>query len=403
MTYRALIVGGGVAGPVTAMALRKADMEPVVYEAYGQGADTVGAWLTLAANGLDALRALDLHTVVRDKGFDTHTIELSMSSGKVLGRWPMGTLPDGTRTQSISRPALYGSLRDEAARRGVRVEYGKRLVAAEHTGGGVRVRFADGTEAEGDLLIGADGLHSAVRAIIDPNAPQARYVPLLNTGGYAPGVAVDAEPGTMHMIIGRRCFLGYVLHPDGTVWWFANPPQATELSRTELAAITPEQWRARLIGLFEGDLELAVRLIEATPEVFSGWNTYDFPTVPTWHNDRMIIIGDAAHAMSPAAGQGASQAIEDAVTLAMCLRDLQDVATAFAAYEGIRRERVERVVQQGKANGDQKALGPVLRLLLPLIFKLKARRGGDDATWMWHHHIDWAATVTPATGGSPAR
>jgi 2-polyprenyl-6-methoxyphenol hydroxylase-like FAD-dependent oxidoreductase len=83
-----------------------------------------------------------------------------MSNGKVLGRWPMGTLPDGTHTQSISRPALYGALRDEAVRRGVMVEYSKRLVAAENTASGVLVRFADGTTADADLLIGADGLHS---------------------------------------------------------------------------------------------------------------------------------------------------------------------------------------------------------------------------------------------------
>lgn len=387
--HKVLIIGGGVAGPVTAMALRTAGMEAVVYEAYERSAEGVGGWLTLAPNGLAALRALGLHTVVRDRGFDTPTIELSMSNGKVLGVYPMGSLPDGTVTQSMSRSSLYGALRDEAVRRGVRVEHGKRLVSAEDTGTGVRVRFDDGTEAEGDLLIGADGLRSVVRQAIDPDAPRARYVPLLNTGGYARGVTVDAEPGTMHMIIGKRCFLGYVVHPDGTVWWFANPPQANELSRDELAAITSEQWRAQLIKLFEGEDTPAVRLIEHTPEIFAGWNTYDFPSVPRWHNDRMIIIGDAAHAMSPAAGQGASQAIEDAVVLAKCLRDLPDIPAAFAEYEGLRRERVERVVQQGKRNGDQKALGFVLRLLLPLIFKLKARSGEDDHSWMWHHHIDW--------------
>jgi hypothetical protein len=98
-----------------------------------------------------------------------------------------------------------------------------------------------------------------VRRITDPNAPQARYVPLLNTGGYARGVAVDGAPGTMHMIIGKRCFLGYVVHPDGSVWWFANTPQAKELSRVELAAITPQRWRATLIGLFDGDLQVAQR------------------------------------------------------------------------------------------------------------------------------------------------
>ncbi|WP_414638650.1 FAD-dependent monooxygenase, partial [Actinophytocola sp.] len=96
----------------------------------------------------------------------------------------------------------------------------------------------------------------------------------------------------------------------------------------------------------------AGEIIDATEHVFSGSNTYDFPTVPVWHRGRMIIIGDAAHATSPASGQGASMALEDAVTLAKCLRDLP---AAYTAYENLRRKRVERVVAQGKRNGDGKA------------------------------------------------
>ncbi|HEV2779759.1 MAG TPA: FAD-dependent monooxygenase [Actinophytocola sp.] len=391
MTYKALIIGGGIAGPVTAMALRQAGMDPVVYEAYPRDANGVGAFLTLAVNGLDALRALDLHTLVRDKGFDTPTIALLTGGGRRLAEFPTGALPDGTVTQTIMRATLYGALRDEARCRGVPVEHGKRLVDAERTATGVVARFADGSEAEGDLLIGADGLRSVTRGLIDPAAPEARYVPLLNTGGIARGVAVDAEPGVFQMIFGRRCFFAYILHPDGAVWWFANPPQAKELSRAELAAISPEAWRARLLDLFGRDATPAVRLIEATDDIAAPWSTYDFPSVPTWHRDRMIIIGDAAHAMSPAAGQGAAMAMEDALVLAKCLRDLESIDAAFAGYERLRRERVERTVAQGKRNGDGKAPGLLLRLLLPLVFKLK--RDTEDLTWMWEHHIDWESPV----------
>ena len=108
-------------------------------------------------------------------------------------------------------------------------------------------------------------------------------------------------------------------------------------------------------------------IIAATEEIIPGWNTYDFPRVPTWYNDRMIIIGDAVHATSPSSGQGASMAIEDAVVLAKCLRDIPDTAAAFAAFKKLRKERVERVVKHGKRSGDGKAQGAVGAMIRDLV------------------------------------
>ena len=390
---KALIIGGGMAGPVTAMALQRAGIEATVYEAYDRTADGVGAFLTLAVNGLAALGELGLGDLVRGKGFDTPAMVAEMD-GRRLAEFSFGEpLPDGTHNQTITRADLYGVLRDEAVRRGVPIEYGKRLVAAKSTVDGLTATFADGTTAAGDLLVGADGLRSVTRTIIDPHAPAPRYVPLLNAGGYARGVDLAGEPGVMHMFFGRRCFFSYVKRPDGQVWWFANPPQPTELTGGELAAITPGLWRARLRELFADDDSPALRVIDATEEIFAGWNTYDFPTVPVWHRDRMIIIGDAAHATSPASGQGASMALEDAVTLAKCLRDLPDVPAAFAAYEDLRRTRVERVVKQGKRNGDGKAAGPVARLFLPLVFRIVAKAAAKQG-WLYDHRIRWDEKVT---------
>jgi 2-polyprenyl-6-methoxyphenol hydroxylase-like FAD-dependent oxidoreductase len=382
----ALIAGGGIAGPVTAMALQKAGIDAAVYEAYDRTADGVGAFLTLATNGLAALRVLDLHTLVRDLGFDTPSMAIGMGS-RSLAEFDFGDpLPDGTVTQTVTRAALYTALRAEAVRRGVRIEYGKRLTNAASSKDGVTATFSDGTTAQGDLLIGADGLRSTTRTIIDPNAPPPRYVPLLNAGGYARGLDLDAEPGRMHMMFGRNCFYAYVVDPFGDVWWFANPRQPRELGRDELAGVP---WRDKLLALFSKQDGPALDLIDATDEIFAGWNTYDFPKVPVWHRDRMVIIGDAAHATSPASGQGASMAIEDAVTLGKCLRDIKkDVPAAFTRYEALRRERVERVVKQGKRNGDGKSLGPVMRHVLPLVFKL-AKPSPSAMRWMYDHRIDW--------------
>jgi len=376
------------------MALAQVGIDATVYEAYDRGADGVGAFLTVAVNGLAALRPLGLTDLLRDKGFDTPSMVARMGDGRRVAEFSFGDpLPDGTRNQTMTRAAIYGALRDEALRRGVTVEYGRRLVAAEPTGHGVLATFADGSTAHGDLLIGADGLRSVTRRIIDPNAPAPRYVPLMNVGGYATGVEVDAEPGVFTMVFGRRCFLGYLLAPDGTVWWFANPSQERELSAGELAAITADQWRERLHALFADDAAPARALVDGTTELFTGWNTYDFPKVPVWHRDRMIIIGDAAHATSPSAGQGASMAFEDAVTLARCLRDLPDVPAAFAAYENLRRRRVERVVARGKRNGSGKALGPVGRALLPTFFRLLAKASGGGQNWIFDHRVDWDEPV----------
>jgi FAD-dependent urate hydroxylase len=394
---KALVVGGGVAGPVAAMALQRAGIDPVVYEAYTGGADDAGAFLTFASNGLDALRAIDAHNLVVDKGFPTPRMEIQSGTGKHLGVVPNGgTLPDGMVSQTLKRANLYLALRDEALRRGASVEYGKRLVAAGITpDGGVVARFEEGTEAEGDLLIGADGIHSRTRRIIDPAAPGARYIPVLNIGGYASNIRVPAEPGTFRMIFGKRAFFGYAVHPSGEIWWFANPPRADEPSKAELAAISTEQWREILIDLFAGDDTPAVDIIRATPGDLSGWATYDLPSVPTWHRGPMVIIGDAAHATAPSSGQGASMAIEDAVVLARCLRDLPDIRRAFAAYEKLRRGRVERIVAHGARTSNSKAAGPVGRVLRDLMMPaiLKRVANGGSLAWMHDYHIDWNEKV----------
>jgi 2-polyprenyl-6-methoxyphenol hydroxylase-like FAD-dependent oxidoreductase len=388
MTKKVLIIGGGIAGPVTAIALHKAGIDSVVYEAYGHGSDGVGAFLTVAVNGLEALRVLDLHEVVGRLGMATPRMRIRSGTGKMLAEF-------ANPSRTVKRADLYQALRDEAVRRGITFEYGKRLTDAAVTHGGVVARFADGGTAEGDLLIGADGLRSRTRQIIDAKAPAAQHVGLLNTGGYAYGLNLSDEKGMCHFVFGKRCFFGYMPHPNGEVWWFANPPSKREPTPGELAAITQAQWRTRLMDLFKDDSGPMLDIIRATPDIISGWNTYDFPRVPVWRNDRMVIIGDAAHATSPSSGQGASQAIEDAVVLAKCLRDIADPGEAFAAYEKLRRERVEKVVAQGRRNGTGKAPGAFGRwvrdLVLPPIMRGIAKR--NSLAWMFDYRIDWAEKV----------
>ncbi|QVQ50125.1 FAD-dependent monooxygenase [Spiractinospora alimapuensis] len=390
---KALIVGGGIAGPVTAVALRRLGMDVTLSESFPRGAHGVGAFLGLAANGVDALRAVDLGHVVDGLGFATPAMDFYSGTGRHWGRLPLGNGRGGTTTQTMRRSDLYAALADAALQAGVNVQYGKRLVDTRTEADGVRAIFADGTEEVGDLLVGADGVRSRTRELIDPEAPQPRYLGLGNAGGFAQGVDVPGEVGVMQMMFGHDCFFSWTKNPNGEVWWFANTPAPRELSREELAAISSEEWRENLIGLVARDRSPAKRIIRATEDVLAGWNTYDLPTVPTWHSGRTVLVGDSVHAMSPASGQGASMAMEDAVVLAQCLRDSASIEDAFTTYEATRRDRVEKVVAFGKRSGDQKAVGSFGRIVrdltYPFVLNLVARGQAREDHWLYTHHIEW--------------
>jgi FAD-dependent urate hydroxylase len=233
------------------------------------------------------------------------------------------------------------------------------MLTARNTGSGVVAAFDDGTEATGDILIGADGIHSRVRTIIDPNAPAPRYVPVLNNGGYIPDFTVDVPAEEFRMQFGTRCFFAWMPTPDGGTVWFANPPLADEPAYGVLSGMSDEGWRAWLHTLMDGDVGPAPEIIDAAPEPMFGWATYDLPVVRRWHRARMLIIGDAAHATAPSAGQGASMALEDAVVLA---RELAAHGTAgLARYEQARRARVEKIVANGARSSSSKIPGPAGR------------------------------------------
>jgi FAD-dependent urate hydroxylase len=394
---KALIIGGGVAGPVAAMALQKAGWEPVVYEAHAQTGEEAGSYLTVASNGLDALRAIGAGAPVLEAGFPTPVNVLLSAGGRRLGAVSNGgRLADGTTAHTIKRARLYEGLHQQAAGRGIRVEFGKRLTGAQPAPGGVLARFADGTSAAGDLLVGADGVRSVTRALIDPAAPAPRYVGLVNFGGYTPGMAV-ADTGTWYMVFGKRAFFGYVTDPSGGTVWFANVPRP-QTSRAERAATTNAQWQQQLLALFAGDRGPATDLIAAGRLELAGDNTYDLPSVPAWHSDQMVIIGDAAHAPTPTSGQGASLAAEDAVMLAKCLRDQPAIPQALAGYRRLRCDRVEKIVAQAARASSDKAPRPAGRalqgLLLPLVFRFLVT--DKSLAWRYDHHIDWGDPVGPA-------
>ncbi|MEU1309423.1 FAD-dependent monooxygenase [Streptomyces cinnamoneus] len=401
MTH-ALIIGGGIAGPVTAMALQRAGIGSTVYEAYPSGADHAGAFLVLFANGLEALAVIGADRPVREHSFPSGTVEFLSDTGSTLGTRPIAGSGDGPRPRTLPRAALYRALRDEATRRGIRVEYGKRLVSTSSSTStvtstgrrpAVTAVFADGTRAEGDLVIGADGIHSRTRALLDPAAPVPRHTGQLTVCGRTRATGHRVPTGTYRMMYGSRGFFGCTTGPDGTTYWFANIPGA-ELPRASLTSLTPGRWRGRVTETFADDRTPAAAIAAATGDDIVATNAYDIPTTPVWHDTRTVLVGDAAHATAPNAAQGASMAIEDGVVLARCLRDLPVPAEAFAAYERLRRERVERVVAMSAAMAGRVAATPEERRARD---EDVARRMADDTgggtEWLTGYRIDWGAPV----------
>ncbi|MDT8914236.1 FAD-dependent monooxygenase [Amycolatopsis sp. PS_44_ISF1] len=366
---RVLVAGGGIAGTVTAMALHRAGHEAAVFEAHPSGGADAGAFLTVMHNGMDALRAIEADGPVVDASFAALGIEVVGPQGETAGPQSFDdTGRDGPRT--LTRAAFYRVLQEEAGRRGIPVAHGRRLVAVKTGPDGVLVTFADGSTESGDILVGADGLRSAVRTRIDPEADEPRFTGLTVVYGYTRAEGLPAAPGLYRMIRGSRAGFGYTTAPDGATFWFARIQEA-ERSREELASVTPQQWREFAHERFAGDPLPCADIIAATGDEVFGDHSYDVPTTRLWSTGRMVLVGDAAHAASPSAGQGASMALEDSVVLALCLRDLPDAPSAFLAYERLRRARVEKLVA---ASAGQDV--------------------GEERGWAYRHHIDWNARIT---------
>ncbi|MTD14824.1 FAD-dependent monooxygenase [Nakamurella sp. YIM 132087] len=395
---RALIMGAGIAGPAGALALHRIGIDAVILErrpAPAAGDPLEGSYLTLAPNGVDVLDTLGVLGAVRECGVPTRANIMIGATGRPLGELPLGAArPDGLVGLTVQRTRLAQVLTDAAVARGTDIRYGAEVVQRQERPDGVSVVLSDGTELSADLLVGADGVRSATRSAIDPNAPAARYVGLTNFGGITTGspLAGSLTPAAWHFVFGARCFTGLLPTPGGDVVWFVNVP-GPQISRAERAATPAAAWLDRLVELAAPDAGPAAEVIRAGRLELAADNTFDLGHVPMWWRGRSVLVGDAAHAPSPSSGQGASMALEDAVVLAQALRDHPDPAAAFAAYERARRTRVEKIVAVGARSGSAKIPGRIGRRFREAGMRFAFRRivTPERMAWMTDHRIDWDA------------
>lgn len=379
-----VIAGGGIAGLATAIAVRRAGHAATVLERRN-ATEEPGSWLQVASNGMVALDALGLGDAASALGEATPRVLIRAADGRRTADLPLGPQPgEGRVTRSLRRSELHAMLRDEAARVGAQTAHAARVTSVAQDGQGATLATEYGERHAGDLVVGADGVGSAVRAGVAARAPGSpdRAAGLVYVGGTArPGAlpAVDSPPGTLQFRFGRDCFVAHVPLEDGTTAWFANPRvPARRRGAAPAAPLAPEDWARLLLRLSSRDGLPLEHLVPASPDLDARLPPREAPT--EWGSGRVVLVGDAAHALSPSSGQGASLALEDAAVLGRILGGGADPADVAAQLARRRQERVAYVIQQGRWLDGIKLLGPAGaalrdRVIMPLAGRRSARGG----------------------------
>jgi len=369
------VVGGGIGGLSAAIALDEIGHDVTVFEAYPEPTPGAGgAFLNLAPNGMNALESLALSEAVTEVGWPSSGIRFYNHRHQTIGELDASDHGERFRfgNTMIRRADLHGCLLDAAHRTDVTVEFDHRLVSIDEHPDWVDVSFSAGRLRRYDLVVGADGVHSTVRQHVDARS-ELRFLGLIDVGGFAPVQPAGLELGYQHMIFGRDAFFGFFGTPTGETWWFSNRPSDIRSDRNAVDF----DWRRELTELHRHDPPVIGEIISVSDDPVGGWPTTELAPLAQWHTDRVVLIGDAAHATSPSAGQGASLAIEDAAWLAHILRGDTPVPKALADFERERRPRVERLVEDARRNTSHKTPGPVGRwvrdLLLPVFLKVGTR------------------------------
>lgn len=355
---KTIIIGGGIGGLTTAITLRQQGLDYQIFEAAPE-LQPVGAGIWMAPNALQVLARLGVADAVKKNGCILREARITDQRGRLLSAM------DGSRTEvrygqplcAIHRGRLQQVLLN--ALDANHIQLGKRVQSITQNDRAVDVQFADGTTASGDVLIGADGIHSAVRQSLFGPAP-LRYSGQTCWRGVA-HMELPAELRACgHELWGVRAGLRFGfshIHATEVYWYLsvaARPADPTlNNSKAQLK---------QLAGAFP---EVVHAILDATDE--SGilrTDLFDLKPIASWTEGRVALLGDAAHAMTPNLGQGGSQAIEDAWVLAGALAGEADLPTAFQVYQAKRMPKARRIVRTSFRIGQLSNLGGPLTTAL---------------------------------------
>lgn len=333
-----LIIGGGIAGPVAALRLAQDGHRCTVYERAARP-HTIGGAINLAPNGLRLLSRLGIGDEVRRRGCAVPAFDVRDEGGAALGSVANASRDGLFPGVRIMRSALQEVLLAEVARRsGVAVEFGRELVAVEGDGDGVVARFVDGSVAVGDYLVGADGIHSTVRgyvaADVTPEYTRQSLVYGILPTKDLPDVDFAAMPPTC-AVFARRGFFAAAFTDESRscLYWIAAKTKEVAERSSDVEKIRAEEYER-----FKQLYEPLPQIIAATNEFFS-WPVYELPELERWYKGRVVLVGDAAHALPPNMGQGVSQAIEDVFMLARVVSH----SRGFDRYEELRKPRIAKL------------------------------------------------------------
>jgi 2-polyprenyl-6-methoxyphenol hydroxylase-like FAD-dependent oxidoreductase len=330
---KVIIAGAGVGGLTTALALRQAGIEAQVYE---QTPDLrqVGAGLHLWTNAVRVLQGLGVADTLERHASVMRVAEFRTSSGRLLASWPQAEISreNGAPTLQISREELSKVLSEAVGD----VHLDKRATGFEEHDDHVTVRFADGSSEDADVLVGADGLRSAIRAQILGEEP-TREAGYTVWRGVFPEASKYIEDGRFCSVWGRgQRFVFYGLGFDVLYWMSVSSNEGADTSRGDAV-------KQHLLERHRGWMEPIEAMIrDADPGEIHRTVIEDRPPVDRWSTARATLLGDAAHPMTFNVGQGACQAIEDAVVLARKLKEEADVPSALQAYEAERKPRTAK-------------------------------------------------------------
>jgi len=345
--FRAVIVGGGIGGLFAARALIAHGVDVSLYE-QAPALGEVGAGVFLTPNSVRHLERVGLGPAVekygarvgpkshyfRHDGSPIAPVQVTDSSG-----W--------NATFGMHRADLVAFL--EAAMPAGLVHCGHRAIGFEQTGDVARVQFAGGASAEGDVVVGADGIHSALRPHVFPPSTPVFHGTISYRGLVSRERLPDWPTDRWQMWAGpSKHFLVFPVRHGQMINYVGFVPADEEMKESWSAAGDPEVLR----GEFEGWDARICSVLNQVDNTFR-WALYDREPLPTWTKGRLTLLGDAAHPMLPHLGQGANQSIEDGMALATILGRVDNAAvpTALLAYERLRRERVAQIQLGARKHG----------------------------------------------------